>query len=269
MMASSLKIRPLFFFAHIILSASYSTKGIASAWLENPESLKLIASHGTADNIFRLLENPAELGEARQQFNSLFLEYGLTDDIAITMKHLDKTTESGLTVFSNSNSQIGIKFDVSFLNPGLIPLGFTDPVNRDKVASISLHKTATSFKEKNSDNRFRENANSFYLELADKFIYTDFNVIQSVGFGQDFFSGTKWSRQHGFLTIELDKFYFGVRSDFFDDSSSGYREINRNCYVSTTIFEHIGVTLLKGKTSWKGLKAEADTLEVQFQYRFE
>jgi len=268
-MSKEVNSRPLFLLAFIAFFGCFPPKAMPSAWLENKDSLKVIFSHAKADNIYSLLENPSELGQAKQHFNSFFLEYGLTNYLALTLKYLDKETQSISNTYSNGHSQIGLKFDISFLNPGLIPLGFITPIGQEKVGSINLHKTGTSFKPKNSSTTFKETANSYYLELADKFIYTDFNIVQSVGYGQDFFSSTTWSRQHVFLTIELDKFDFGVRSDFFEDSFSGYREINRKYYISLSNSDDYSITLLSGPTSWKDLKRKANTIEIQLQFRFE
>ena len=269
MISKNVNTRSLFLLAFLAFLAGFPTKAMPSAWLENDDSLKVVLGHAKADNIYSLLENPSQLGQAKQHFNSLFLEYGLTDYLALTLKYLDKETQFNSNTYSNSQSQIGLKFDVSFLNPGLIPPAFIEPIGRDKVGSISLHKTATSFRPKNNSTTYNETANSYYLELADKFMYTDFNIIQSIGYGQDLFSGTTWSRQHVFLTIELDKFDFGVRTDFFEDSFSGYREINRRYYISLGDFYDFSITLLSGPTSWKGLKTKANTIEIQLQYRFE
>ncbi len=269
MISKNVNTRSLFLLAFLAFLAGFPTKAMPSAWLENDDSLKVVLGHAKADNIYSLLENPSQLGQARQHFNSLFLEYGLTDYLALTLKYLDKETQFNSITYSNSQSQIGLKFDVSFLNPGLIPPAFIEPIGRDKVGSIILHKTKTSFRPKDNGTAYQETANSYYLELADKFIYTDFNIIQSIGYGQDLFSGTTWSRQHVFLTIELDKFDFGVRTDFFEDSFSGYREINRRYYISLGDFYDFSITLLSGPTSWKGLKTKANTIEIQLQYRFE
>ena len=230
---------------------------------------KAVLSHARADNVYGFLQNPLQLGKAEQQYNSLYLEYGLTDHLAVTLKYLDKETQSSTATYTNNDSQIGLKLDVSFLSPGFISLPFLKPVGREKVGSLSLHKTTTSFEQDSSSDTSKQSANSYYLALADKLTYKNFNIIQSVGYGQDLFSDATWSRQHAFLTIEIYKFAFGVRSDFFEDSFSGYREINRKNYISYVNPHGFGVTLISGRTYWKDLAKHANTTEIQFQYRFD
>lgn len=262
-------MRALSIWALMAVSASLPLQAVASAWLEKQNDLKVVLSHARADNVYSFLQNPLQLGKAEQQYNSLYLEYGLTDHLAVTLKFLDKETQSTTTTYTNDDSQIGLKLDVSILSPGFIPLPFIKPVGREKVGSLSLRKTTTSFEQDSNSDTTKQSANSYYLALADKLSYKNFNMIQSVGYGQDLFSDATWSRQHAFLTIEIYKFAFGVRSDFFEDSFSGYREINRKNYISYANPHGFGVTLIGGRTYWKDLAKHANTTEIQFQYRFD
>ena len=259
----------LYLWIFIIFGAGLPVQALASAWLESQNNLKVVLSQSRADNIYSLLQNPSQLGKAEQQYNNLFIEYGLRENLAITLKYLDKETHSLATTYINDEGQIGLKLDVSFLSPGFIPLPFIQPIDREKVGSVSLHKTSTSFRQDNRSIKSEQAANSYYFALADKLNYKNFNMIQSIGYGQDFFSQATWSRQHVFLAIEIDKFSFGIRSDFFEDLFSGYREINRKNYISWDNINGFGVTLIGGRTYWKDFETQANTTEIQFQYRFD
>lgn len=269
MSRDNLNMRGLYLWIFIFFAACVPVHVLAGAWLENQNNLKVVLSHARADNVYSFLQNPTQLGKAEQQYNSLFLEYGLMDNLAITLKYLDKETHSLVTTYTNDDSQIGLKIDLSFLSPGFIPLPFIKPIGREKVGSVSLNKISTSFQQEINSIKSEQTANSFYVELADKLSYKNFNMIQSIGYGQDLFSDATWSRQHVFLTIEINKFAFGVRSDFFEDSFSGYREINRKKYISLGNIKGFGVTLIGGRTYWKGFEIPANTTEIQLQYRFD
>lgn len=269
----------LFRFSFIFISLLFPSTIKANAWTVEDGGLEIVTTYLRSDNIYSLLDKP-EIDKSNQTLKTINLEYGLNNHVALIFKHINQETQSPEASFLSTLNHLGLKFDISFINPGLMPGFIFKPNQREKVASLSIQRMNKGFKQNqieiislNGDKQERvtgfkldESSNSFYLEAADKFLYENFNVVPSIGYGKDFFGDKIWSREHIQLAFENKKFHYGLRSDFFSDSFSNYREINRKFFISIVKENRVSITFSIGQTNWKFSPAKANTYEIQFKF---